>query len=245
MVTTAPPDAPAVEAQPVLMVDAFVQLGDGNLSCLATSVSLEPEDNPITVTTFCGVKEYPGPVKWHFRARILQSFEPGATFETLKKALDGWAAASTPVVYKVRAYKSRPVAEDNPEFFGEAVPKPFVYFGGDAGNPSEVELDWIMTEEPQINTALAGTPPLVLTSITPSTCVGDTPTLVTLSGSGFDVGSLPSVEFGAIPGSGTAVVDDTQITTTTPSGMAAGAVDVILTVGPGRTQTLAAGFTFT
>ena len=144
-------DPVPVEATPVMMTDAYVQIGDANLKCLATSVSIEPENKPIEVTTFCGVQDYPGPVKWHFKATLLQSFDPGATNDTLQAALDAFNSAGTPVTFKVRAYASRAVGPTNPEFSGDAIPQPYIYFGGDAGAASEVDIDWIMIGAPSIS----------------------------------------------------------------------------------------------
>jgi|SRR5215475_183136 len=146
-------DPTPVEATPVMMTDTYVQIGAANLKCLATSVAIEPENKPIEVTTFCGVQDYPGPVKWHFKCNLLQSFDAGATNETLQDALDAFNADGTPVTFKVRPYASRPIGPTNPEFTGEAIPQPYIYFGGDAGAASEVDIDWIMTGPPTIATA--------------------------------------------------------------------------------------------
>src|SRR5215471_7600978 len=70
-------DLPESNAQPVIMLDAYVEIGAANLSCLGMEVSVEPENKPIELTTFCGVKDYPGPVKWHFKAKLAQSFDTG------------------------------------------------------------------------------------------------------------------------------------------------------------------------
>lgn len=145
-------DPVPVEASPVIMTDAYVQIGTANLSCLGESVSIEPENKPVELTTFCGVKDYPGPVKWHFKAKLVQSFDAGATNDTLYSALQAYEAAGTLVPFRVRAYKSRPVSTTNPSFEGNAIPQPYTLFGGDAGNVSEVDLDWIMDAPPDIVT---------------------------------------------------------------------------------------------
>ena len=143
-----PPDPTPPVATPVMMTDTYVQLSDANFTCLAESVSLEPENKPIEVTTFCGVQDYPGPVKWHFKVKLLQSFDAGATDEILSAALTAYNTAGTPMTFSIRPYSSRPVGATNPEFSGEAIPQPYTIFGGDAGTASEVELDWIMTGPP-------------------------------------------------------------------------------------------------
>lgn len=156
----APPTATAV-----MMTDTYVEIGGANLKCLAESVTLEPENKPIEVTTFCGVTDYPGPVKWHFKVKLVQSFDPGATDATLTTALNNYTASGTPVPFKVRPYASRVVSATNPQFSGFAIPQPYTIFGGDAGAASEVDLDWIMTAAPTRSTAgvsatgaTAGTP---------------------------------------------------------------------------------------
>ena len=149
-------DPIAVEGVPVIMTDAYVEIGTANLSCLGEEVSIEPENKPVELTTFCGVKDYPGPVKWHFKAKLLQSFTPGATHETLSAALDAYTAEGTSVPFRVRAYKSKPVGPTNPSFEGTMIPQPYTLFGGTAGSASECDIDWIMDEAPLVVTDNAG-----------------------------------------------------------------------------------------
>ena len=157
-------DLVAPTATPVMMTDAYIEIGTGNLSCLGMEVSVEPENKPIELTTMCGVKDYPGPVKWHLKAKLAQAFDAGATFSTLKSALDAYNNAGTLCQFKVRAYKSRSISSTNPSFEGNAIPQPFAYFGGAAGTASEVDIDWILDQPPAVNTgppatgATAGTP---------------------------------------------------------------------------------------
>lgn len=145
------PDPTPPVATPVMMTDTYVELGGANLKCLCTSLSINPENKPIEVTTFCGVNDYPGPVKWHFVAKFLQSFDAGATDDTLQAALDAYAQDGTPVDFKARPYSSRPVSATNPEILGQAIPQPYEIFGGDAGAASEVDVDWILTGPPTRN----------------------------------------------------------------------------------------------
>ena len=149
-------DPIAVEGVPVIMTDAYVEIGTANLSCLGLEVSIEPENKPVELTTFCGVKDYPGPVKWHFKAKLVQSFTAGATHETLQAALDEYATSGTSCPFRVRAYKSQAVSATNPSFEGTAIPQPYTLFGGAAGSASEVDLDWTMDSEPDVVT-VAGT----------------------------------------------------------------------------------------
>jgi hypothetical protein len=158
-------DPAAPTATPVMMTDTYVEVGGANLKCLAEEVSLEAENKPIEVTTFCGVQDYPGPVKWHFKAKFVQAFDPGATDATLSAALANYQSSGTPVPFKVRPYASRAVSTTNPQFSGFAIPQPYTIFGGAAGAASEVDIDWIMTAPPTRSTAgvtatgaTAGTP---------------------------------------------------------------------------------------
>jgi hypothetical protein len=145
---TAPDVAPPASIAPVMMTDAYVEIGAANLSCLALSVSIEAENKPIEQVTMCGVVDYPGPVKWHFKVKLAQDFSAGSTDETLQTVLDSYKSAGTPCPFRVRPYKSRTVSVTNPNITGAAVPQDYAVFGGDAGTASEVDLDWIMTAPP-------------------------------------------------------------------------------------------------
>lgn len=137
-------DPVAPDATPVMMTDAYVEIGAANLSCLGLEVAIEAENKPIEQQTFCGVRDYPGPTKLHFKAKLAQSFDAGATHETLKAALAAYAADGTPCAFRVRAYKGRPVSATNPSFEGTMIPQPYNVFGGAAGSASEVDIDWIL-----------------------------------------------------------------------------------------------------
>jgi hypothetical protein len=141
------------QATPVIMTDAYVQIGTANLSCLGLEVHIEPENKPVELVTFCGVTDYPGPTKWHFKAKLAQSFDTGATDATLYGALQAYQTAGTLCPFKVRPYKSRAVGPTNPSFEGNAIPQPYELFGGSAGEASEVDLDWIMSAPPSKVTA--------------------------------------------------------------------------------------------
>jgi len=136
--------APA-NAQPLMMTDTYVEINGVNLKCLSLEVDLQVDNNPITLTTFCGVQEYPGPAKYHFVAKFAQSFDPGGTDATLSAAVAAYASAGTLATFKVRGYASRPAAANNPEYAGLLIPLPYNVFGGQAGNASEVDIDWTAT----------------------------------------------------------------------------------------------------
>jgi len=141
-------DVPEVVTEKVMMTDTYVEVNAINLQCLCESVTLEPENKPIEVTTFCGVQDFPGPVKWHFKAKFVQSFGTGGTDDALDSALTAYQSAGTTCPFNVRPIAGRPISDTNPQFSGEMIPQPYTVFGGDAGNPSEVDIDWIMTGAP-------------------------------------------------------------------------------------------------
>jgi hypothetical protein len=143
---------PAIIA-PVMMTDAYVEIGGADLSCLGLEVSIEPELKPIEQITFCGVRDYPGPSKWHFKAKLAQDFSTGSTDATLQSALSAYKTAQTPCAFKVRPHKSSPPSPTNPSIEGSAVPQDYTVFGGAAGAASEVDVDWIMTAPPTRVTA--------------------------------------------------------------------------------------------
>jgi hypothetical protein len=142
------PDVVEPVTAPVMMTDAYVEIGAGNLSCVGMEVSIEPENKPIELMTFCGVRDYPGPTKWHLKAKLAQDFTAASTDATLQAAITAYQTAGTLCPFRVRPYKSRPVGPTNPFFTGNAIPQPVALFGGAAGNPSEVDLDWILDAPP-------------------------------------------------------------------------------------------------
>ncbi len=88
----------------------------------------------------------------HSKAKS-RSRAPGAgTDAALSAALADYDSTGTRCPFKVRPFTSRPIAVDNPQFEGEMIPQPYTVFGGDAGNASEVEVDWIMSAAPTRNT---------------------------------------------------------------------------------------------
>lgn len=233
-------DDPAPAAvEPVMMTDTYVELGGKNLRCLCESVALVPDLNPITVTTFCGVQDYPGPVKWHMTATFVQAFGEGGTDDALSEGLAAYLADGTKLAYKVRPYASRPVSPTNPEFYGELIPDYYQPFGGDAGSESTVEIDWTMDGAPQRDIGDAVLNPNLAT-VTPNT--GDTGDTVALAGSNFAANM--TVAFGAAAATNVVRTTSAAATCTVPAGV--GTVDVVVT-NPGAAQVgrLADGFEYT
>jgi hypothetical protein len=150
---------------PVILNDGYVEINGVNLRCFGLHFEVNPENKPVTVTTFCSETDYPALVKWHFVAKFAQSFAAGAVDATLRAAVNAYNTSQTLAQFKVRAYSSQPASSTNPSFSGFMVPQPYRYIGGDAGALSEVDIDWIMTGPPSVDTgsvaatgATAGSP---------------------------------------------------------------------------------------
>jgi hypothetical protein len=124
------------------MTDTYVEVGGANLKCLAEEVSLTAENKPIEVTTFCGIQDYPGPVKYHFVAKFVQAFDTGATDATLSAALTSYQSTGAPVAFKVRPYASRPESATNPQVARLMIHQPYTVFGGAADTQSEADIDY-------------------------------------------------------------------------------------------------------
>lgn len=143
------PTPPA--ATPLVLNDAYFELGGVNLRCLVQHLEVTPENKPVTVTSFCAETDYPGVTKWHLKVTFYQSFDAGATYQTLAAALAAYQASSTPVNFKARPYSSRTASSANPIISGLAIPQPFDIIGGDAGAASQVQIDWNLTAVPTVD----------------------------------------------------------------------------------------------
>jgi hypothetical protein len=139
---------------PVILNDGYVEVNGANLRCFGLEFQVNPENKPVTVTTFCAETDYPALIKWHFIAKFAQSFAPGATDAVLRAAVTAYATSQQLAQFKVRAYSSQPVSATNPSFSGFMVPQPYRYLGGAAGTLSEVDIDWIMTGPPSVDTGV-------------------------------------------------------------------------------------------
>jgi hypothetical protein len=83
-------------------------------------------------------------VKWSLVATFYQSFDPDATEEVLSAAV----ALGVPTPFEVIPYKSQPVSATNPLFSGMVIPQPYAPINGDAGDASNVEIEWSMDGAP-------------------------------------------------------------------------------------------------
>jgi hypothetical protein len=144
-------DPPPVAASPLILNDAYFELGGVNLRCLVQHLEVSPENKPVTVTTFCAETDYPGVTKWHLRVTFYQSFDVGAVYDTLNAAYNAYVANGAPVNFKARPYSSRVPSASNPIISGFAIPQPFDIITGDAGAASQVQIDWNMTDVPDVD----------------------------------------------------------------------------------------------
>jgi hypothetical protein len=144
-------DVPAPVASPLILNDAYFELVGANLRCLVTHLEIAPENKPVTVTSFCGETDYPGVVKWHLRLTLSQSFDTGATYDTLEAALDAYKANGQPANFRARPYTSRAPSATNPWISGYVIPMEFEQLMGDAGAASTVAVDWTLTAPPTVD----------------------------------------------------------------------------------------------
>jgi hypothetical protein len=140
----------AAEPQPYIMVDPEITLDGEDIHCLASHVELAPDVNVVETPTFCGVKEFPGSVKWYFRVTLYQSFDDNGTDQILRAA-----RTKAIVPFTVLPFSGVAVSVNNPQFSGQVITKPYTLLSGDAGAASTIELEWTMTAEPEVSTGTA------------------------------------------------------------------------------------------
>jgi len=126
------------EPTPVILYNPELTIDDVSLKCLMSHVELTPDVTTVEVKTSCGIKEYPGSVKWTLKASLYHSFDPAGTNEVLTAAVEG----GVPVPFTVVPSSSNPISATNPEFVGELIPQPFTPLAGDVGDASSFDLEW-------------------------------------------------------------------------------------------------------
>ena len=139
------------EPVPLILDDVSFKLsktaddtGLTELACVTNHLELMPETSVTTIDTMCGSKDYPGITKWTLGATLYQSFDVAATDEVLSAAL----ALDAPVPYEVIPRKGQPISATNPKYTGFVIPQPYPPINGDAGEASEIELEWALTGPP-------------------------------------------------------------------------------------------------
>ncbi len=143
--------ATAPEYMPLILTNASLQISTDDtaanlaeLACVLNHIEISPDVNVTTLDTMCGSKDYPGTVKWALVATLYQSLDPGGTEDTLEAAVSFGA----PVMFAVMGYRDKPPAADNPVWSGLCIPKPYAPINGDAGDGSQIELEWSIVGEP-------------------------------------------------------------------------------------------------
>jgi hypothetical protein len=155
------------EPMPLILTDASIKINGTELACVANHIELSPDTAITTLDTMCGSRDYPGTVKWSLVATLYQSFDVGATEDTLSAAIDAYRVDGTPVTYEVAGYKSRPIGADNPAWSGEAIPKDYAPINGDAGDASSIDLEWSCTAPPTKSVTPAGNGAVTSQTATP------------------------------------------------------------------------------
>jgi hypothetical protein len=129
---------------PLILTNAGLQIEGTELACVLNHIELSPDVNVTTLDTMCGSKDYPGNVKWALIATLYQSFDTDATEDVLSAAVDG----GVPVAFEITPYRDQPVSAANPTWSGMAIPQPYAPINGDAGDGSEVEIEWSLVGPP-------------------------------------------------------------------------------------------------
>jgi hypothetical protein len=138
-------DAISPAANPLILNNAYFEMGGANLRCTVKHLEAAfPENKLVTVTTLCGEADYPGVTKWHLRVTFHQDYTTGSVFQTLNTAVTNYQANGVPVAWKARPNATNVASTSNPIISGLAIPQPFMQMGGDAGTASEVVIDWNM-----------------------------------------------------------------------------------------------------
>lgn len=125
------------DLQPVILYNPVLTIDGADLKCVLSHIDLTPDVTTVEVKTSCGIREYPGSVKWTLKASLYHSYDPEGTNEVLTAAVEG----GVPVPFTVTA-SSDPVSATNPEYTGELIPQPFTPLAGDVGDASSFDLEW-------------------------------------------------------------------------------------------------------
>lgn len=123
---------------PVILYSPDLTIDGATLKCLLSHVEMTPDVTTVEVKTSCGIREYPGSVKWTLKASLYHSFDVAATNEVLTAAVEG----GIPVPFTVLPNSNAPVSATNPEYTGDVIPQPFTPLSGDVGDASSFDLEW-------------------------------------------------------------------------------------------------------
>jgi hypothetical protein len=123
---------------PVILYSPDLSINGKTLKCLMSHVELTPDVSVVEVKTACGIREYPGSVKWTLKASLYHSFDPAGTNEVLAAAVAG----AVQVPFSVLPNANAPISPTNPSFVGNLIPQPFTPLSGDVGDASSFDLEW-------------------------------------------------------------------------------------------------------
>lgn len=126
---------------PVILTDPELTIDGTSLKCVMSHVEINPEVTTVEIKTSCGIREYPGSVKWTLHASLYHSYDPDGTNEVLTAAVEG----GVPVPFTVVPSAGAPVSATNPAYTGELIPQPFTPISGDVGDASSFDLEWSIT----------------------------------------------------------------------------------------------------
>lgn len=126
------------ELEPIILVDPELIISGTSLKCLMSHVEFTPDVSTVEVKTACGVRDYPGTLKWTLKASLYHNFDPDGTNDVLTAAVEG----GVPVSFEVIPSAGKPVSATNPSFVGELIPQPFTPLAGDVGDASSLDLEW-------------------------------------------------------------------------------------------------------
>jgi hypothetical protein len=126
------------EPVPVILDNAGLKISDTELACLLSHIEISPDVSTTEIKTMCGTLDYPGTVKWLLKATLYMSYDTDGTYDVLQAAVDGGVA----VPFKVIPRRDQAQAVTNPCFTGDVIPQPFAPILGDAGEASEIDIEW-------------------------------------------------------------------------------------------------------
>ena len=116
------------------------------LACYTNHIELSPDTSTTTVDTMCGSIDYPGATTWTLVVTLYQSWDtPNGPEAVLEPLVD---AAPTPCAFVISADRNNPISATNPGWSGTVMPAPYSPLNGDAGDPSEISLEWSLTAPP-------------------------------------------------------------------------------------------------
>jgi hypothetical protein len=126
------------DLEPLILVDPELIIAGSSLKCVMSHIEITPDVSTIEIKTSCGVRDYPGTIKWGLKASLYHTYDPEGTNEVLTAAVE----AGIPVEFSVIPSAGKPISATNPEYVGELIPQPFTPISGDVGDASSFDLEW-------------------------------------------------------------------------------------------------------